>query len=272
MHIVQQLIKLVAALVMRGMNPMSCRLAIATSLATVGISVSSLTIRGHGQDPRDPVRQWLLQGQSDGDHLLRLKMQGDRALGEVKEIVAASTHPLSSEQESKLRLAIDGINARFTQDLAQYRALTEDLDINARNDQNRAMELLQPAMQQAHSGWYGKEFFAQIVNRTLDAEQKKVLTERRKSQRANRLQAISVSTVADLDERLALTKLQREKLLELMNRNDISKLPENYDFVVGYLKLLRIPPKDMDECLDVPQRATLEKILQSYRGYERAIP
>lgn len=127
-------------------------------------------------------------------------------------------------------------------------------------------------MQQAQQGWYGKEFFDQTLNRTLDTEQRELLTARKTEQRIKRHRALTLRAVADLDGRLSLTKAQRAKMVELMGQHDITKLPENYESVVGFMKLLRIPEKELAEFLDARQCETLRKTLEPYRNYERMFP
>lgn len=222
------------------------------------------------QIERTAVQMWVLQGQDERDYLQRLESQAALLIEEVKRVIV--DHPLSAEQEAKLQVAVKGTASRFKQDLSYYEALTSDFDMNNGNDQQKAAQLLAPAMQQAQQGWYGKAFLEKVVDRTLDAEQQKLLSERRRAQREQRHRALTLRMVADLDTRLSLTKDQREKLVELMNQQEITKIPPNYDTIVGHMKILRIPPKDLDAFLDQRQSEVLQKTIEPYRNIEARFP
>ncbi len=118
------------------------------------LAVAFLQNTAAAQVDRNAVEMWLLQGQQERDYLQRMATQADQLIDEIERVLV--DHPLSDEQEKKLQLAIKGVLARCKQDLSYYEALTADLNMNDGNDQQKAAQLLAPAMQQTQQGWYGK--------------------------------------------------------------------------------------------------------------------
>ncbi len=111
-----------------------------------------------------------------------------------------------------------------------------------------------------------------LVEGSLDAEQQKLLNERRRAQREQRHRAMTLRMVAELDTRLTFTKAQREKLVELMNKQEVSRLPRNYDSIVGHVKIARIPQKELEAFLDEKQVEVIQRMIEPYRNIESRFP
>lgn len=222
-----------------------------------------------------PVRQnavqiWILRGLSKEAYEQRLVTLGENSLSNVKQVLADGQEPLTSEQESKLKLALKGVVSRFQQDIVQLDALVGEINLNDQNEQRKAVQLLQPAMQRAQQGWYGKEMFEQVVENILTPPQREQVENQRLRKLEQQYRALTLRFVADLDGVLVLSKDQRERLVNLINEQKIPKLPENFLSYVAHLKVLRIPAKDLS-FLDEKQREKLTATVEPYRMWERSI-
>lgn len=216
---------------------------------------------------RDAVARWLLRGGTETELKQRLLTQGQQKYEEVKHTLDADGCALSDVQDNKLQLAMKGVISRHFHEMASLQAATENFDMNKQNEQQEALQILMPAMQRTQIGPFeGDSLFARVLEQTLDTKQKAIFEKRRLEKVAQRHHAIVLKTVAELDDRLALLKLQREKLVQLMDDQVLNSLPANFERYVGYLKINKIPESELAKFLDAEQVRALKQAGERYQG------
>ncbi len=226
-----------------------------------------------GQDPNrhDAVQMWILRGQTKETFQESLVAQAEQTVNDLKQVMEDGSHPLTPEQELRLRLAVKGVGSRFKQDISQLSAKVGLVNLNDINEQRKALAVLQPAMQKMQQGWYGKETFEKIIEKTLEVDQRELLSTRRRERTEQLNKAVVLRVVANIDTRLGMTKAQREKLVELINQQPVHRAPENLQSFVPFVKILRIPKKELEAFLDEKQVETLLALMAPYQQWERSI-
>lgn len=221
----------------------------------------------------NPVEMWVLRGQTQDQFSQQMISRGVREIGMIKRTLTDGNVPLTDKQEARLNLAVEGTAAEFGHDLSIIRASTQDLDMNNAQDQQKALQMLQPVMMRAQSSFYGKgSMFYQVVKRTLDQPQLELLTAEQQATAKRRAHVLNQRFVAALDERIILLKVQREKLVELMDKQQLKEIPANLSSIEGYLRIIKIPDKELGECLDAEQVKTLQQLIAPYRNFEANLP
>ncbi len=217
---------------------------------------------------QDAVKMWILGGQTEDSYQKKIRTSCDQSIVELKKVLKDKSLSLRPEQETRLDLAREGTTSQFMSDILQYEALTGPMNVNDQNDQQKALQILQPAMMEAQQGWYGKAYFEKLLNSILDAEQKQALADYRRERTERMHRVMTMRMVADLTDPLALTKSQRDQLLEQMNKQAVKEMPPNYNSIICFIKILRIPDEKLNEFLDAKQAEALRTMVAPYQNFE----
>lgn len=253
------------------MRSFSRLLCLLVCLLLSGLLLPGLSRPALSQQPRrDAVEMWIMQGMTETQLKQRMLAQGQQKYDEVKQMLEADNCSFTEQQDNKLQLALKGVISRRFQEIANARAATESLDMNKQDEQQKAIQVVIPVRQKIQNGQFEKDsLFEGVLAQTLDERQKAIIETHRLEKIAKRHHAFVLKTVADLDERLAFVKTQREKLVQLMDEQVLkpNRISGNVEMYVGYFKIHQIPESELSKFLDAQQIRSLKHAAERYRGF-----
>ncbi len=222
---------------------------------------------------QEAVDLWILQGQTEEAYKRNLVSTGEQKIVGIKRTLASGDQALTNDQEARLKLSIQGTASRFVHEIASMRAATAGVDINNAQDQQKAIQILQPLMQRVQQGLYNdNSLFERTLDHVLSKPQQELIAKKQQEALDRRNHAITLKFVAQMDDRMLMLKSQRDKLVELMEKQKIRKVPDNWYSIEPHLKVLRIPEEELKSFLDETQVKSLQKLVEPYRNMEAQIP
>ncbi len=209
----------------------------------------------------DWVQSWLFNGRTETVVRQGLQNQAEQRLTLMKD-----TCHLSEEQYAKLKLAAAGDVNRFFHEVAQVRKATAGVDQQNQNAIQEAWLVVSPLSVRLQAGIYDeKSLFVKVMSSTLDETQvmeyKRVLRE----QIDRRHHAMVLAVVSTLEENIPLVGEQREKLIALLDAQNIKEVKQQgMEAYIGYAKLGKVPDEELEKLFDKDQLKALKAVRERY--------
>lgn len=183
----------------------------------------------------------------------------------IRRIEQALT--LREEQKKRLQLAGQGDITRFFNRVAHARSEFRELMAN-QDDLNDAFQLAAPLQQELTEGLFGDgSLFAKVLRGTLDSQQRESLEKREQERKQQQLENHVKSYVSQLETRIPLTAVQRERLVALTTEQARGADPESPHFIylLNY-RLSQLADEDMEGVLDEGQLRVFRKVQAQHAG------
>ena len=220
---------------------------------------------------QDWIASWVFQGQTEADFQKQLHF--DYAM-RVKMIDRLCE--LDEEQRSKLNLAGDADVTRFFRDVAKIRKKVDalELDGNQRDEINQVWEIVSPLQVKTNEGLFtDKSLFQRVMRSVLSEEQQDLYAAELQRNQRRRCRALTRINVAEIERSMPLLSEQREKLLELLDSQELPKtMNKHMEGYAGYLKLVKLMKankKALAELLDEKQLKVVDQYCDRYQGWVR---
>ena len=245
---------------------------VALALLLCGATNADAQFFGNQQQEQDWISNWVFQGRSEKDIQSQLQSDCQMRLKMLDRVC-----DLSDSQMAKMTTAGDGDVTRFFRDVAQIRSELKKLGLkgNDNNDINQMWQIVSPLSQQFQKGMFAeKSLFQKVMRSALSEEQQDLYQAALDKNRKRRWKTLTRINVAEIEKSMPLLTEQREKLLELLDAQELpDKIDKHMDASVGYLKLLKAKMQDEDlgDILDKQQMAVIQKYCDRYRGWENRI-
>lgn len=251
---------------------MICVAPIFLASVTLGSSCASAQVFFGGQQQQDWVSNWAFNGRTEKQVESQLKSDYQMRLKMIDRLC-----DLQQPQVAKMTTAGDADVSRFFRDVAKARREVDALGLkgNNNNDINQMWQIVSPISQQMQAGIFSdKSLFQKVMRSTLSEGQHGLYEAELKKNRQRRWQTITRVNVAEIEKSTPLLADQRQKLLELLDAQEIpDKINSNMDAYIGFLKLLKAKKQDkkLGNILDKQQMVVIQKYCDRYRGWGNMI-
>ena len=183
---------------------------------------------------------------------------------------------LDDAQQQKLSRAADTDVCRFFREVDSIERKVETMDLGDNNRNiNEVFQVISPIQTKLREGLFAEQsLFQKVVRSTLTDQQQSLYEAEMEKNRRRRWTVMTRSNLADIERSMPLVADQREKLLELMEEQELPiKMQKQMDGYAGYLKLLMIDDREavLAEFLDDDQVEVISKYCERYRGWERML-
>lgn len=184
------------------------------------------------------------------------------------EFVDRASH-LTNEQKDKLRLAGQGDYARFKQDVDDLHSEVVGKSYD-QNEIGNIYQKIQPLSTRYQAGLLGdKSLFSKVLQQILTPAQREEFeaaeAERRKDRHAAKIRLY----VASLERSCPLTSVQRDALIELLQKETQPPLRRSeYDMYVVAVQVANLPDAKLAPILDKKQLAFVQQNMRQMRGME----
>ena len=211
----------------------------------------------------DWVSMWALNGQSDQAFAKKLRSEITMRVKVMDRICQ-----LDQGQKAKLQIAAQADVTRFMRDIARTREILDGMEID-NNDVNEAWQIVSPLTTRVQTGMFADgSLFQKVIRSTLNESQQGQYDLELEQQRQRRWQAITRVNVAEMEKSMPLLGEQREQLLELLEAVKVpKKLSKHMDGYIGYLRLIKVKPADLEKFLDEHQLAVVDQYRDRYKGW-----
>jgi hypothetical protein len=206
------------------------------------------------------LESWVFAGRPEADFRKRLQDQARVKIDQVDNICK-----LTASQKQKLLLATKGDVDRFFREIEAARKETSGLNAQDRNAVQQAWAKINPLATRLQSGLFNDDsLFSKVLPRTLDELQSSEYSRVMEEQTRRLHRALVLDTVASLEESLPLLSSQREKLVELILKQEIKPINGPMETYLGYAKLSKIPENELETFLDRKQVIVLKQLIGRY--------
>jgi hypothetical protein len=193
----------------------------------------------------------------------------------AKVMVTASRDllELTEEQMSDLSLACQGDISRFMQDLTEVDLHTKDFDMQKMQQNQEEMQriwpMVMPARQLLEQGLHGKEsLYQKTLDSILSEEQQKTYENHHQQKLLRRMQAVTKLTLFEFEKKMPLTKKQRDRIIELVEKlPKPKKIDENMSYYLGMIVLAKLPKAELADILTEDQLKLFEKMTRNAQRF-----
>lgn len=218
---------------------------------------------------QDWVSTWGLNGQTEKQFEIQLKSECRMRIKMIDRLCS-----MEDDQQSKLTLAADADVKRFFREVAAIRAQVEAMDLkgNRNEDINQIWQVVSPLSTKVQEGIFEeKSLFQRVMRSVLSEEQQGLYEAELKKIRLQKWKAITRVNVAELERSMPLLADQREKLVKILDDQDLPKtISKHMDGYVGFLKMARAQKankKQFEGFLDEKQLKVIDLYCDRYRGW-----
>ena len=218
---------------------------------------------------QDWVAMWAFNGRSEEQVRTQLNAEGEMRVAQIDRVCS-----LNDGQKKKLAKAADADVKRFFRDVAKVRNQIVEMGGNENVNQriNEIWPIVSPLAQRVQQGILAdKSLFEKVIRSTLDEQQTNDYQQAMKDDQIRRRKVITRANLAEIERMLPLLSDQREKLLELMDAQELpDKINRQAVGYVGFIKLIKASKRDkqLANILDKHQLAVVNQICDQYRGWE----
>ncbi len=224
-----------------------------------------------GQSPQDLLQSWVFQGQTEQQFKRNLKSEYEMRVRMVDRVC-----DLEDPQVAKLTVAADADVQRFFREVGKIRKKVDAMNLNGNNNQdiNKIWTVVSPLSQKLQTGLFGKEsLFQGVMRTTLSEEQLGKYQADLDRIRRRRLRALTRVNVAEIERSMPISADQREKLLKILDAQEIPKtMSKHMDGYVGFIRLAKARKADKDQFTQLFDGAQMKVIQQYYDRYKGWVP
>ncbi len=179
---------------------------------------------------------------------------------------------LNEQQATDLNLACQGDISRFMQDLTELDLHTRDFDMQKMaqnpNEMQRIWPIVMPARQQIEQGLHGpNSLFQKTLDTCLSPEQQERYENHQQQKLLRKIVAVSKLTLVEFEKKTPLTKKQRDRIMELVEKTVKPKVvDDNLSYYLGIIVLAKLPKEELSNILTEDQ---LKLFLQMTRNAQQ---
>ena len=243
-------------------------LLVVCMLASHCPALQAQIILGRANQNQDWVAMWAFNGRTDDQVRKQLDNELQMRIGMVDRLCE-----LDDGQEAKLSRSAQADITRFFRQVTKIREEVKESGLNANNNQdmNKLWQIISPLTIAMQQGVFGENsLFQKVLRGTLEPEQSKTYKDALKKNRERRWKTLTRVNVAEIEKSTPLIGDQREKLLAILDKQEIpEKFNKQMDGYVGYLKLMKARKEDptLGGFLDKHQLAVMNQYCDRYQGW-----
>jgi hypothetical protein len=221
-------------------------------LAAVAFSESATAQMPRAQN--QVLQAYVLQGKTVPHIEKELTGKANVLVNAAKELL-----DLNEQQVATLKLACSGDISRIIQDIAELELHTKDIDLqkmgNNQEEMQKIWPMVMPARQRIELGLHKKDsLFLKAFDSVLSKEQQEKYQQHEQKKTARKVLAITKMTLVEMEGKLPLTQKQRNKIVELVEKNPLPKsIDDNTSYYIGLTILSRLPKEQLSEILTEDQ-------------------
>jgi hypothetical protein len=218
---------------------------------------------------QDWIASWVFQGQTEAEFEKQLHFDYSMRVKTIDRLCK-----LKDEQRSKLNLAGAADVTRFFRNVAKTRKKIDALDLqgNQRDEINQVWEIVSPLQMKVNNGLFADEsLFQSVMRSVLSEEQQELYAAEIQRNQDRRRRVLTRVNVAEMERSMPLLAHQREKLLELLDLQELPKtMTRHTEGYAGFLKLVKLKKADeqaLSELLDENQIKVVDQFCERYQGW-----
>lgn len=208
---------------------------------------------------------YLFNGEDEATFKAQLQARAALRASRVSEVAG-----LDKRQREKLNWALQGDLNRFFRDMEAARRKTEGLNLQNQNEMQAAWQHIAPLHQKITTqGVLGDDsLFEKVLATSLEPQQSEKLETYLQSRAGAELSAIIRVTLAELEKSIPLLQSQRNRLIELIQKQDLPKsIQPGMEVMAGFYVLSKLKEGDISAILDEKQCVAFTKMQKQYAGF-----
>jgi hypothetical protein len=176
---------------------------------------------------------------------------------------------LNEQQVASLKLACSGDVSRFVQDIVELDVYTKEIDFQKMNNNQEELQkvwaMVMPARQRIELGLHKKDsMFLKAFDSVLSKDQQEKYQQYEQKKTTRKVLAITKMTLIEMENKLPLTEKQRNKIVELVEKNPLPKsVDDNTSYYIGIGILAKLPKEQLSEILTEDQLKIFQQMTRN---------
>ena len=229
----------------------------------------ALTLANSAQAQRNEILEaYVFQGKDIGGLQRELSNKSNVLIEACSEGIQ-----LTDAQKDKLKFACKGDVLRMMQEIAEIDVHTRNVKMEEigrnQDEMQRIWPIVMPARQRIEEGLHGKgSLFDKTLKSILNAEQLDQFEKHNRLRTQRLTQSLVKLTLIEFEKSVPLTRVQREKLMEVVQASKQPKsVSDNMASYVGMAILAKLPDKEVQKILSDEQFRIFKKTFQNAANF-----